>query len=173
MPNLPSGPGPTTKDRSMSVTTATDDPGNIAEQNIDADLDAVKTSLASLDGKTRDWSLVFTTALASKLIARATPGRLRVASGRIDSTAPTAVYYVHCWNLADVPANATAVSSSNALMAPFKVNHVLGFDDYLTFEFSAPGAAATVGGTFGLSTTEFTQTAAGAFLSLTAEVAAP
>lgn len=49
MSNLPSGPGPTTKDKSLSVTTATDDPGNVAEQNIDADLDAVKSGLTEKD----------------------------------------------------------------------------------------------------------------------------
>lgn len=49
MSNLPSGPGPSTKANSLSVTTATDDPGNVAEQNIDADLDAVKSGLTEKD----------------------------------------------------------------------------------------------------------------------------
>jgi hypothetical protein len=49
MPNMPSGPGPSDKQHSISITTATDDPGSVAEQNIDADLDAVKSGLTEKD----------------------------------------------------------------------------------------------------------------------------
>ena len=45
MPNLPSGPGQTTKDKSISITHASDDPGVVANQNMDADLDVLKAAL--------------------------------------------------------------------------------------------------------------------------------
>lgn len=171
MANQPSGPGPTTKANSLSVTSATDDPGNLAEQNIDADLDAVKTSLASIDTKMPAWSVAFSTALAAKLIVKATAGRLKSASGRIDSTAPSGTYYVQVWNAVDVPADATVVGSSNSLMAPQKIVHVLGSDDAFEVDFGDLGKSAGTGITFGLSSTEFTKTASGAYLSMTAEYA--
>lgn len=171
MANLPSGPGQTDKDHSVSVVMASDSPGNIAEQNIDTDLDAVKASLASIDGKIVDWSAIFSTALVAKLIVKGSAGRIKSITGRIDSTAPSASYYVQLWNAADVPADATAVSSSNSLMAPQKLAHILGFDDQFTLDFGENGKAATAGITLGLSTTEFTKTAAGAYMSSTAEYA--
>jgi hypothetical protein len=118
------------------------------------------------------WSTKFTEALAAKLVISATPATLRSFAGRIDATATSATYYIQLWNLVDVPANATAVTAANgALMAPFKVAHVSGTDDQLVFDFGDAGIAGSAGLVVGLSTTEFTKTAAGAFLSLTAELA--
>ena len=120
------------------------------------------------------WSSIFTTALASKLIVVApslTTERptIRSFSGRIDATAPTATYYVQLWRSPDVPAVATPVNATTAAMAPYKVVHVNGTDDQIVFDFGEAGIFAPLGFTVGLSTTEFTQTAAGAYLSLTAE----
>jgi hypothetical protein len=115
------------------------------------------------------WSVIFSTALAAKLIIKASAGKIRHIEGRIDSTASTATYYVQLWNLTDVPGDATAVSSTNARMAPFKIQHTSGTDDYFEIDFSDPGVAADTGLTLGLSTTEFTKTAAGSFLSATVE----
>jgi len=121
--------------------------------------------LASQEGI--EWRVSFSTALAAKLIVKATPGRIRSASGRVDATAPTGTYYIHLWDAADVPADATAVTAANSLMAPQKIVHTSGTDD--TFSFDLAQKVASSGITFGLSTTEFTKTAAGAYLSLTAE----
>jgi hypothetical protein len=125
--------------------------------------------LTTLGGGGTLWAVIFTTALATKLVVKAAAGQIRSASGRVDSTAPSATYYVQLWNLTDVPADATAVTTGNSLMAPLKVQHVLGFDDTFSFEFGEPGVIASAGIAIGLSTTEFTKTAAGAYLSVTAE----
>jgi hypothetical protein len=134
-------------------------------------LNSIATSLASIDAKMPAWSMALSTALASKLIVKATSGKLRSASGRLDTSAPNGTYYLQLWNLADVPADTTAVSTTNVKMAPQKIIHVQGVDDFFQFDFGDAGISASVGLTFGLSSTEFTQTAAGAYLSLTAEYA--
>jgi hypothetical protein len=121
------------------------------------------------------WLTNFTTALAAKLIITTTDlSTLRSVSGRIDSTAPTATYYVQLWGLNDVPADATAVTLANgALIAPLKVPHVSGTDDQIVLDFADGGVQGALGLVVGLSTTEFTKTAAGAYLSLTAEYKGP
>lgn len=148
MPNLPSGDGQNVKDMSLSVVLASDH-------------DAVPIAASTR------WSLIFSLALAAKLIVKATPGTLRALSGRVDSTAPSATYYLQLWNLADVPADATAITLLNSLMSPVKVQHTLGLDDRFAFDFTEGGAPASAGVVLGLSTTEFTKTAAGAYLSAT------
>jgi hypothetical protein len=124
------------------------------------DLEAIRVSL--------EWSKAFTTALSTKLIVSSVPARIRSVSGRVDATAPTGVYFIHCWNLVDIPANSVVVSSGNALIAPVKVNHVLGTDNYFALDFSGT-VRASAGITVGLSTAEFTQAGAGPYLSATAE----
>jgi len=119
------------------------------------------------------WLTEFTTALAAKLIITAGDlATFRSASGRIDATAPTATYYVQLWGLGDVPADTTAVTKANgALIAPQKVVHVSGTDDQIVLDCGEGGIQGATGLVIGLSTTEFTKTAAGAYLSLTAEYA--
>lgn len=145
---LPSGPGQTDSAHSMSVVLASDAPAMGSQA----------------------WDTIFSTALVAKLVVKATPGKILSASGRLDQSAPSGTYYLHLWNLADVPALATAVSAGNSKMAPQKIIHVQGVDDLFQFDFG-DGVPASVGLVFGLSTTEFTQTAAGAYLSITAECA--
>lgn len=115
------------------------------------------------------WRPVFSTALANKLIIKATGGVLRAITARLDSTAPTATYYLQVWNLADIPADTTAVSAANSMMAPFKVAHTSGTNDTITLDF-AEGVNGGAGLTIGLSTSEFTATASGSYLSATALV---
>lgn len=118
------------------------------------------------------WLTNFTTALASKLIvSAANNSTIRSVSGRLDATAASGTYYLQCWNLDDVPADTTVVTLLNALMAPLKIVHTLGTDDEINVDFDDGGTEGSDGIVFGLSTTQFTQTAGGAFLSLTASYA--
>lgn len=114
------------------------------------------------------WSNIFTTALAVKLIIKATSGVIRSISGRLDATAATASYYLQLWNAADVPADATAISGSNSLMAPYKIAHVNGTDNWWSLDFTQNGAYGGTGIVLGLSTTEFTKTASTALMTLSA-----
>ncbi len=120
------------------------------------------------------WLTNFTTALASKLIVSTVNlSTIRSVSGRLDATAASGTYYLQCWNLDDVPVDTTPVADATNLMGPLKIVHVLGTDDEINVDFDDGGTEASLGITFGLSTTEFTQTAAGDFLSLTASYALP
>ena len=117
---------------------------------------------------------VFTPVLASKLIVvvptlATDHPTICSFSGRVDASAPSGTYYVQLWRAADVPPDATPVDATTAAMAPYKVVHVNGTDDQIAFDFGAAGIFAPLGFTVGLSTTQFTQTAAGAYLSITAE----
>lgn len=115
-----------------------------------------------------DWSHVLTTTLASSLVVKAAAGTLGFASGRLDQSAATGNYYIQMWNLAALPADATAVSTVNSLANPFKIAHVNGLDDYWQMSTPAGGEEATAGIVIGVSTTEFTKTAAGNIISATA-----
>lgn len=118
----------------------------------------------------KTWGTVFSTALATKLIIKTSEGRLRSIAGRIDATAGSATYYIQLWDLTDVPADATATTPAlGALMAPYKIVHVSGTDDKFSLDF-AEGILGKTGLVVGLSSTEFTKTATGAFLSATAEM---
>lgn len=114
------------------------------------------------------WLHALTTALASSLLVKSSAAVFGVASGRLDSSAATGNYYVQVWNLAALPVDGTAVSSVNSLLAPFKIAHTLGIDDYFDFATPAGGDTASAGIVIGLSTTEFTKTAAGNLMSASA-----
>jgi hypothetical protein len=113
------------------------------------------------------WSKAYSTALVSKLIAKASAGTFRSAAGRIDKSAPTGVYCVRVWDLADVPADATATSAVNQLAGAIVIEHSVGSHDYWEIEQPNPGVSAATGIVVGLSTTEYTQTAAGNYMSVT------
>jgi hypothetical protein len=116
------------------------------------------------------WSTAFMTALAAKFIIKTGAGTLRSITGRIDGTAPTGTYYLQLWNLADVPADATTVTAGHgSLIAPIKIVHNNTVDSPFVFDFPE-GVPFTAGAVLGLSTTEFTKTAGGAYLSATAGV---
>jgi hypothetical protein len=138
---LPSGNGQTDKAHSVSVVLASDSDSGAA------------------------WSKNFSLALSSKLIVKASSGSFRSAAGRLDATAPTGTYYVRVWDSADVPADLTAATLVNALTGAMKIQHSINSDDY--WEIDIPDAVPAANGiTIGLSTTEFTQTAAGNYLSV-------
>lgn len=148
--DLPSGPGQTTAAKSMSVVPASDSP-------------AWPVSVSSTA-----WTRSFTvTALASKLIVKASAGTFRSVAGRLDKSAPTGDYFIRVWDAADVPADTTAASLVNAISGAIKIQHSNGVEDYWEIEYPDPGVAAANGIVVGLSTTEFTQTAGGAYLSVT------
>ncbi len=115
------------------------------------------------------WLSVFSTALGKSLVVKASAGVVRSILARIDSTATTGTYYLQVWNLTAAPADTTAVSAGNSLMAPFKVQHVSGTDDYIPLDF-ADGVFGSTGIVLEMSTTEFTATLVGSnWLSATAE----
>lgn len=139
-----------------------------AEDNVNGVIATARLPVASA---TYAWSPIFTTALAKSLVIKATNGVIRSITARIDQAATTGDYYLQLWNLAAVPADTTAVTSGNSLMAPFKVQHVQGTDDYVSLDF-ADGVFGNAGLVLELSTTEFTATLVGtAWLSATAEFA--
>lgn len=114
------------------------------------------------------WSHALTTALAASLLVKAGAGTLGYISGRIDSSAPSGNYYIQVWNLAALPADATAVSNVNSLAAPLKIQFTTGIDQYFQFQTPTGGETASAGIVVGISTTEFTKTAAGNLMSATA-----
>lgn len=137
---------------------------------IAADGESVPVSIVAGGGSVTltAFSHALTTALAASLLVKAAAGLLGFLSARIDSTAATGTYYVQVWNLAALPADATAVTNNNSLCAPLKVAHTNGVDDYLTFATPAGGETASAGIVVGLSTTEFTKTAAGNLMTASA-----
>ncbi len=115
------------------------------------------------------WLTAFNTALVKSLVVKASAGVVRSVTARVDSTATTGTYYLQLWNLTAAPSDSTAVTTGNSLMAPFKVQHVSGTDDYITLDF-ADGVYAATGIVLEMSTTEFTATLVGSnWLSATAE----
>lgn len=106
----------------------------------------------------------FSTALEASHVIFNDPETLRRAAGRLDSTAATATYYVQCLNAAALPTNGAVTH----LLAPIKIQHVLGLDDFWSFDEDIPvgGVLASHGVTIALSTTEFTLTVGGAYLSI-------
>lgn len=100
-------------------------------------------------------SVAFTsTALEGGRIVSAAPGTLVSLSARIDSTLASGTYYVQVHNAAAEPANGT----SAFLLRPFKVVHVSGLDDDLSFDIPSKGVKANVGVYVCISSTEFTKT---------------
>jgi hypothetical protein len=110
------------------------------------------------------WTVAKSSALASNLLVKATAGVLRSALPRIDSTAESGTYYLQVLNAASMPSNGAVTH----LVAPVKVQHVLGVDDFFPFDLTDAGIAFGTGCVIALSTTEFTLTAAGSYLSTTA-----
>lgn len=113
---------------------------------------------------------VFNVALASNVVMKAAPGRLRWLRVQIDSSGATDIYYLQIWNLAAAPADATAVTAANTLHAVVAIPHTNGTDTSpLPFYFE-DGLEFEVGCTVGISTTQFTKTAAAAYLVATGGV---
>lgn len=105
------------------------------------------------------------TALEASRVIKASAGRLYELMGRVDKTAPTADYWVLIMNAASLPADGAVT-----LLDHFKIVHTNGVDNF--FDFNDPfGAYGSSGLVVCLSTTEFTKTISGAYLSITGKYA--
>lgn len=111
------------------------------------------------------WSVSKSSALEASHVIKASSGSLRGATIRIDSTAPSASYYIQFLNASSLPANGAVTH----LIAPLKRIHANGTDDYFSVDFTESGLTASTGIVIVLSTTEFTKTISGAYLSMTVQ----
>lgn len=102
-------------------------------------------------------------ALEASSITKATPGALRLFSGRIDSTAPSATYYLQFYNATSLPADGAVT----LLCAPTKIIHTVGSDNSVILDFTMNTVFASSGIVWGLSSTEFTKTITAAYVSST------
>jgi len=143
-------------------TTEQQKPG--AENNVNNVIETQNKPVAVADYA---WTVKSSVALEASDIIKASPGILRSLSGRIDSTEASSTYYIQLFDAATLPAEATATSAT--IPAPQKIQHVNGTDSKFSFDYSQNGVAFLTGIVAVLSTTEFTKTIAGSFLSITAE----
>lgn len=168
-----------TIDESTLATNALQTSGNASLASIDSKTPASpatagaqatgNASLSSIDGKLvthAPWTSVFSTALEASHILKASAGTFRSMSVRLDSTAGSGNFYVQLLNSATLPADGAVTH----LAAPVKLVHVNGTDQYVVFDADELGIAASAGMVVVLSSTEFTKTIAGAFLSVSAEL---
>lgn len=102
-------------------------------------------------------------ALEATSLIKSIPGNIVQFSGRLDSTAPTGTYYLQFINASSVPANG-AVS---LLTAPVKLQHTTGVDTPIVLHFLDEGLYGSTGLVWCLSSTEFTKTTSGAYVSAT------
>lgn len=109
------------------------------------------------------WAKDVSAALEASSIAKASAGVLRLVSGRINSTAASGTYYVLLMDSATLPADGAVT----LLAAPTKIVHVTGTDSPFILDFTEGGIAASSGIVVCLSSTEFTKTIGGAYLSMT------
>jgi len=109
------------------------------------------------------WSVDKSAALEASTISKATAGNIRYFSGRIDSTAPTATYYLLAMNSATLPADGAVT----LLTAPTKINHITGTDTPINLDYTMNTVYSSAGIVYCLSSTEFTKTISGAYLSAT------
>lgn len=111
-------------------------------------------------------SIAFSAALEASHIVRDEKGRFGGYLARLDATAPTADYYVQVFDSATLPAEGTGVAKM--VVGPQKVSHSTGSNDYPFLELAEHERLAVEHGiVIVLSTTEFTKTIAGAYMSLT------
>lgn len=110
------------------------------------------------------WSVDKSTALEASSITKNAPGTLRKIEGRIDSTAPTATYYFQIINSTTLPANGAVTT----VLAPKKIQHTNGADTHFTIDCEDNGVHHSIGIVQCLSSTEFTKTISGAYLSTNA-----
>lgn len=109
------------------------------------------------------WLTDNSAALEASTISKASLGLLRLFSGRIDASAPSATYYLQAINSATLPVDGAVTM----LMAPTKLVHTTGTDTPIFIDFTQNGIYASAGIVFCLSSTEFTKTISGAYLSAT------
>lgn len=109
------------------------------------------------------WSIDRSTALEASSISKAAAGVVRAVDGRIDSTAATGTYYIQLLNSATLPADGAVTT----LVAPKKIQHTTGTDTNFSIDCTMNGVYASAGIVIVLSTTEYTKTIGGAYMSST------
>lgn len=107
------------------------------------------------------WSIDRSTALEASSISKATAGVVRMVQGRIDSTLATGPYYIQLLNSATLPADGAVTT----LLAPLKIQHTTGTDSLFNIDCTMNGVYSSAGIVIVLSTTEYTKTIGGAYLS--------
>lgn len=132
-----------------------------AEDNTNA---VIATANKPLTVNTYTWSVDFSSALEASSVIKASAGTLRSIFGRIDSTHATATYYFQVLNAASVPADGAVTH----LIAPRKIAHVNGTNTNFEIDLTDSCIHGSTGLVWCLSTTEFTKTISGAFVSATA-----
>lgn len=109
------------------------------------------------------YSIDQSAALEASTVTKASSGNAFLFSGRIDKTAPSGTYYVQALNHASVPADGAVTM----LHAPASYVHVTGEHTSVEFRYPECGIYANTGIVYCLSSTDFTKTLSGAYLSST------
>lgn len=117
-----------------------------------------------LASPTYTWSVAKSSALQASNVIKGSAGTIRSIAGRIDSTAPTGTYYLQLFNNSSLPAD----GAGTLLTAPMKIQVTNGVDANFSMDFTMNGVHGATGLVLVLSTTEFTKTIAGAYLSINA-----
>lgn len=102
-------------------------------------------------------------ALEASSIVKATPGVIYSSDGRIDSTLATGTYYILTMDSATLPSDGAVTM----LWAPLKIQHTSGSDSFFSIIYGKNGVFGTAGIVICISTSEFTKTIGGAYLSMT------
>lgn len=117
---------------------------------------------------------VCSTALEASHVLKADKGRLKRLVVQLDSTAPTAGYYVHVvqGTQGAIPADGALPKGASFLRAPHHVNHTIGATDTIVLaeDIGEDGLAFEGGLAVWLSTTLGTKTISGAYLLIDADL---
>jgi hypothetical protein len=120
------------------------------------------TANKPLTGADYAWRTDVSVALETSSVSLNGQTTMRKAEFRLDATAPTNTYYLQILNAGSLPADGAVTH----LLAPRKIVHTNGTDDNnIIFDCTDNGTAASAGVVWCLSTTEFTKTLSGAYVS--------
>jgi hypothetical protein len=150
-----------------AAASAAATPVTIASDQWDATLGALPIKnkvIATSDAK---YTVVQSSALEASHILKASAGALRLFDCRVDSTLASGTYYVQFLVSATLPVDGAVTHART----PIKVIHSLGVDDYVFLDMGINSLYFPTGCVAVLSSTEFTKTIGGAYLSMTAQVA--
>ena len=123
----------------------------------------IATQNKPLAVSTYAWSTDNSAALEASTVTKASAGILRSVAGRVNSTHASGTYYIQCINAASLPADGAVT----LLRAPLKIIHTLNTDSNFSIDCTDNGIYASTGIVIDISTTEWTKTISGAFLSTT------
>lgn len=110
------------------------------------------------------WLVDKSAALEASSISKASQGSYRSFSGRIDASAPSGTYFMLFINSATLPPDGAITT----IVAPTKIVHTTGTDSPINIDFTMNCVNASAGLVWCLSSTEFTKTISGAYVSATA-----